>query len=195
MTQVVLVILAAVGILAVLGAFIFAFARRKDDRPRSLRLAVFVAVVTFVVATAGFIAFTRVHYFDSSGRARSTADIKIVFTSQTYDPGTALFSLNGFVRGLRPGQELWVVFRGARRNHLFPAPAPCGILPENRFSCQQTITGTLSPVVANVKGFVVAAIPEAAATFRQYNSGSLGTAGLRELPDGATLISPISVGS
>lgn len=195
MQRVVLVILAAIGVLAVVGASIFAFARRKGDRLRSARLAVFTAVVTFVAATAGFVALTRIHYFDALGRAPSTAGIQVVFTSQTYDPETALFNLNGFVRGLRPEQELWIVFRGERRDHLFPAPAPCGILPENRFSCQQSITGTLTPGTAKVKGFLVAAIPKAAAIFRQYDSGSLGTAGLRELPDGATLVSQISVGS
>jgi hypothetical protein len=195
MERVVLVILVAVGVLTVVGAFFFAFARRKDDRRRSVRLAVFAAVVSFVVATAGFVALTHVRYFDASRRTHSPAGIQVVFTSQTYDPGTALFSLNGLVRGLRPEQQLWVVFRGAQRDRLFPAPAPCNILPKGRFSCQQNITGTLGPGVVNAKGFVVAVVPAAAAIFKQYASGSLGTAGLHELPDGAAVVSQISVGS
>lgn len=194
MERVVLVILVVVGALAIASTSIFAFARRKSGRLRSVRLAVFAAVVTFVVATAGFVALTRAHYFDKLGTPQSTAGIHVVFTSQTYDPETSLFSLHGFVRGLKPGQEIWIVFRGARRDRLFPAPAPCGISPENQFSCQQILTGTLNPGVANVKGFVVVSIPKAAVMFRQYNSGSLGTVGLHELPDGATLVSQISVG-
>jgi hypothetical protein len=195
MEKIVLVVLVAVGVLAVVGAFFFAFYRRTDDRRRSVRLAVFAAVVSFVVATTGFIALTHVRYFDASRRTPSSVGIQVVFTSQTYDPETALFGLNGLVRGLKPGQQLWVVFRGARRDHLFPAPAPCNILPEGRFNCQQSITGTLGPRATNMKGFVVAVFPAAAAIFKQYASGSLGTAGLPELPDGAAVVSQISVGS
>ncbi|MBV8540899.1 MAG: hypothetical protein JO364_01525 [Pseudonocardiales bacterium] len=195
MEGVVLVILAVVGALAVVSTSIFAFARRNSDRPRSVRLAVFAAVMTFVVATAGFVALARAHYFDTLGRPHSTAGIQVVFTSQTYDPGTALFSLNGVVRGLKPGQDLWVVFRNAQQDHIFPAPAPCGIQPGGLFSCRQRLTGRLSPEVTNVRGSVVAATPQAAATFMEYNSGPRGTTGLRELPDGATRVSQISVGS
>jgi hypothetical protein len=193
--MVVLVILVAVGVLAVVGAFFFAFSRRTDDRRRSVRLAVFAAVVSFVVATAGFITLAHVRYFDAARRTHSPAGIQVVFTSQTYDPETALFGLNGLVRGLKPEQQLWVVFRGARRDHLFPAPAPCTILPEGRFSCQQSITGTLGPGATNMKGFVVAVVPAAAAIFKRYASGSLGTVGLHGLPDGAAVVSQISVGS
>ncbi|MGH3829585.1 MAG: hypothetical protein ACRDRS_03890 [Pseudonocardiaceae bacterium] len=188
-----LIVLAAAGALAVVGASIFAFSRRENHRPQSARVAVFSAVVTFVAATAGFVTLAHGHHFDALGRPPSTG-IRVVFTSQTYDPETALFSLNGSVRGLRPGQELWTVFRGAPRGPLFPAPAPCGISSDNLFSCQQSLRGTLSPERANMKGFVVAAIPGAADTFRQYNSGSLGTTGLQELPDGTTKVSQISVG-
>ncbi|MGH3856607.1 MAG: hypothetical protein ACRDR6_24605 [Pseudonocardiaceae bacterium] len=194
MEGIVLVILVAFGALAVAGASIFTFARRKNHHPRSVRIAVFSAVVTFVVATAGFVTLASGHHFDSLGRPASTG-IQVVFTSQTYDPGTAVFSLNGSVRGLKPGQELWTVFRGAPRGPLFPAPAPCGISSDNLFSCQQILRGTLSPGLANMKGFVVAAVPGAADTFRQYNSGSLGTIGLQELPDGTTQISQISIGN
>ncbi len=194
MEGVVLVILVVVGALAVTSASIFAFARRNNDRLRSVRLAVFAAVVTCVAATAGFVTLTRVHYFDTLGHPPSTAGVHVVFTSQTYDPGTSLFSLNGFVRGLKPEQELWIVFRGVQRDHLFPAPAPCVILPADQLSCRQSLTGTLRPGTTNVKGFVVAVVPKAAAMFRKYDSGSLGTTGLHELPDGATLVSQISVG-
>lgn len=194
MEGVVLTILVIVGVLAVACTCIFAFVGRKNDRLRSVRLTVLAAVVTFVVATAGFVALTRSRYFDTLSHSSSTAGVHVIFTSQTYNPETFLFSLNGSVRGLKPRQELWIVFRGAQRNHLFPASAPCAILPENRLSCQQNLTGTLNPEVTNVKGFVVAATPKAAAMFRQYDSGSLGTVGLHELPDGATLVSQISVG-
>jgi hypothetical protein len=194
MEEMVLVILVVAGALAVASVCIFAFVRRKNDRLRSVRLTVLAAVMTFVAATAGFVALTRAHYFDTLGHPPSTTGVHVVFTSQTYDPGTSLFSLNGSVRGLRPEQELWIVFRGAQRAHLFPAPAPCVISPANQLSCQQNLTGALSPGVVNVKGFVVAAAPKAAAMFRQYDSGALGTAGLHELPDGATLVSQISVG-
>jgi hypothetical protein len=196
MQRAILPILAAVGVLVVVGAFRFAFSRRKDDQLRSMRLAVFSAVVTFVAATAVFIAIARVHHFNPSGGMSSTTGIQILFTSQTYDPGTARFSLNGVARGLKPEQELWVVFRGPQRDRLyFPAPTPCGILPENQFSCQQVITGNLSPGTAKVRGLLIAAVPEVADIFRRYNSGSLGTAGLHELPDGATVVSQISIGS
>ncbi|MGH3827790.1 MAG: hypothetical protein ACRDQX_11550 [Pseudonocardiaceae bacterium] len=194
MEGIVLVVLVTVGALALVGASVFAFARRKNHRPRSVRLAVFSAVVTFVAATAGFVTLARGHRFDALGRPPSTG-IQVVFTSQTYDPGTAQFSLNGSVRGLQPGQEIWTVFRATPRGRLFPAPAPCGISSDNLFSCQQILRGTLSPGLVNVKGFVVAAIPGADDTFRQYNSGSLGTTGLQELPDGTTQVSQISVGN
>jgi hypothetical protein len=194
MEGVVLAILVVVGVLAVASACIFAFVRRKNRRLRSVRLAVLAAVVTFVVATAGFVTFARARYFDTLVHPPPTAGVHVVFTSQTYNPENFLFSLNGFVRGLKSGQELWIVFRGAQRNHLFPAPEPCVILPENQLGCQQNLTGTLNPAVTNIKGFLVVATPKAATMFRQYDSGSLGTAGLHELPDGATLVSQISVG-
>ena len=197
MQRAILPILAVVGLLVVVGAFIFAFSRRKkNDQLRSVRLAVFSAVVTFVVATAVFISIARVHHFNSLGGASSTTGIQVFLTSQTYDPGTAQFSLNGVARGLRPEQELWIVFRGPQRDRLyFPAPAPCGILPESRFSCQEVITENLSPEPAKVRGYLVAAVPEAAAIFTRYHSGPRGTGGLHELPDGATVISQISIGS
>jgi hypothetical protein len=194
MEGVVLVVLVVVGVLAVASVSIFAFSRRKNDRLRSVRLAAFAAVVTFVAATAGFVVLTRVHHFYTLGRPSPSAGVHVVFTSQTYNPESSLFSLNGSVRGLKPRQELWIVFRGAQRDHLFPASAPCVILPQSQLSCQQNLTGTLNPEVANIKGFLVAAPPKAAAMFRRYDSGSLGTAGLHELPDGATLVSQISVG-
>lgn len=190
----VLVILVVVGVVALASVSIFAFARRKIDRLRSVRLAVFAAVVTFVAATSGFVILARVHYFDTLGRPPSTAGAHVVFTSQTYNPGNSLYSLNGLVRGLNSDQNLWIVFRGAQRGHLLPAPVPCVILPDNQFSCQQILTGTLDPGVANVKGFVVVANPQATTMLRRYGSGSLRTPGLRQLPDGATLVSQISVG-
>lgn len=194
MEGVVLVVLVVVGVLAVASVSIFAFARRKNDRLRSVRLAAFAAVMTFVAATAGFVVLTRVHHFYTLGRPSPNAGVHAVFTSQTYNPENSLFSLNGFVRGLKPGQELWIVFRGAQRNHFFPAPAPCVVLPENQLGCQQNLTGTLNPEVTDVKGFLIVVTPKAAVMFRQYDSGSLGTVGLHELPDGATLVSQISVG-
>lgn len=199
MERAVVIVLAVVGILAVAGACFFAFARRKDDHLRSVRLAVLAAVISFVVATAGFVAFTHRHYAGAWHRESSPvgthAGIHVVFTSQTYDPQTALFSLQGIVRGSEPEQQLWVVFHGARRDRFFPAPAPCTISPEGNFSCQQNIAGTLNPGVVDTKGWIVTVAPEAADVFRQYTSGSAGTAGLRRLPDGVTVISQISVGS
>lgn len=196
MEGVVLAILVVVGVLAVVSVSIFAFAQRKNDRLRSVRLAAFAAVVTFVAATAGFVVLTRVYHFYSHGLSRpsSSAGVHVIFTSQTYNPETSLFVLNGFVRGLKPDRELWIVFRGTQRDHLFPASAPCAVLPENQLSCQQNLIGILNPESANVKGFLVSAAPKAAAVLRQYDSGSLGTVGLREFPDGATLVSQISVG-
>lgn len=194
MERAVLAILAAVGALALAGASIFAFARRNNHRLRSVRLAVFAGVVTFVAATTSFIVLARVHYFDALGHQNHTG-IHVVFTSQTYNLGTALFSLDGSVRGLRPGRELWIVFRGAQEGHFFPASAPCDTLPNDLFSCRQSLTGNLSPAVMKVRGYVVVATPGAAAIFRRYNSGSLGTTGLPELPGGATQISQISVGA
>ncbi len=195
MQRAILPILAVVGTLVVVGAFIFAFSRRKDDRLRSVRLAVFSAVVTFVAATAVFIAIARAHYSNAWGGTSSTTGIQAFFTSQTYDPGTAQFSLTGVARGLKPGQELWVVFRSPQRDRLyFPAPTSCDILPENRFSCQEVIAGNLSLGLVKVRGYLIAAAPGAADIFRRYNSGSLGTAGLHELPDDATVVSQISIG-
>ena len=195
MQRVILPVLVVVGLLIVVGAFKFAFSRRSNDQLRSVRLAVFAAVVTFVAATAVFIAIARAHHFKSLSGASATTGIQVFFTSQTYDPGAAQFSLNGVARGLRPEQELWVVFRGPQRDRLyFPAPIPCGILPESRFSCQEVIAGNLGPGPAKVRGYLVAATPEAVDIFRRYNSGSLGTGGLHELPDGATVISQISIG-
>lgn len=195
MQRSILPILAAVGILVVVGAFIFAFSRRKDDRLRSVRLAVFSAVVTLVAATAVFIVIARAHHFNSSSGASSATGIQAFFISQTYDPETAHFSLTGVARGLKPGQELWVVFRSPQRDRLyFPAPTPCDILPEDRFSCQEVIAGNLSPGPVKVRGYLIAAAPGAADLFRRYNSGSIGTAGLHEIPDDATVISQISIG-
>jgi len=195
MERAVVIILAVVGVLAVAGACIFAFVRRKDDHLRSVRLAVLAAVISFVVATAGFVAFTHRHYADAWHRESSPAGIHVVYTSQTYDPQTALFRLHGIVRGSKPEQQLWVVFHSARRDRFFPAPAPCTISSEGDFSCQQNIADTLSPGVADTKGSIVAVPPEAADVFRQYASGSRGTAGWHRLPDGATEVSHISVGS
>lgn len=195
MERVVLVALSVVGVIAVMSSFIFAFFRRKDDRFRSVRLAIFAAVVTFVFATACFVAITRLFYFGSSGRAPSVAGVQAVFTSQTYDPRTGLFGLDGSVSGLKPEQELWVFFRDAQRSHSFLALAPCSILPENRFSCQKIATRAPSPAEPNIKGFIVAAMPAAAAVLRQSNSGSPGTVDLHQLPRGATLVSQISIGS
>jgi hypothetical protein len=195
MEQVVLAILAVVGALAVGTAFIFAFSRRNNDLHRSARLAIFAAVVTFVAATAGFIIATRIFYFDASRHAPSPSGIQVIVTLQTYNPQTNLFSLDGSIRGLKPEQEIWLVFRSAQRDLPFPAPAPCNIFSENLFSCQRILTGTPGPATPNVKGFLVAAVPKAAAVFRKYNSGSLGTAGLHDLPDGAILISKVCLGS
>lgn len=195
MERVVLVALSVVGVLVVASSFFFAFFRRKNDRSRSVRLAIFAAVVTFVVATAAFISVVRMFYFDSLGQARSATGIQTVFISQTYDPRTGLFGLDGSVSGLQPEQELWIVFRNAQRGHHLLALAPCSILSENRFSCQKIATGAPRPAEPNIKGFIVAAMPGAAAVLRQSNSGSPKAVDLHQLPRGAMLISQISLGS
>jgi hypothetical protein len=194
MEQVVLITLSVVGLLAVASSFAFAFLRRRDNRFRSVRLAIFAAVVTFVFTTACVVAVTRIFYFSSLGRASSTG-IQVVFTSQTYDPRTGLFGLDGSVSGLKPEQQLWIFFRDAQRDHHFLALAPCDILPQNRFSCHKIATGAPRPAESGIKGFIAAAMPEAVAVLRQSNSGSPGTVDLYQLPRGATRISQISVGS
>jgi hypothetical protein len=197
MVRVVLTALFVAGFLAVLGSFAFAFARRKDDRSYSMRTAVFVVVLTFVLATSGLIAVGRMFYFHDMRNAPPPIAAEVVFTSQVYDLQSGLFSLEGSIRGLGPGQELWVVFRDSKSDRLFPAQAPCEILPGNMFSCLRISTGAPSPSKPNIKGFMAVAASGAAATaFRRDTSESLpGAVSLHRLPDGVTLISKIAIGS
>jgi hypothetical protein len=197
MIRVVLVALFVVGSLAVMSAFIFAFTRRKGDRFYSMRMAIFAVVLTFVLATSGLIVVGRMFYFhDMRRNTPPPAAAQVVFTSQTYDLQSGLFSLEGSVWGLGPGQQLWVVFRSSQQDRLFPAQFPCEILSKNRFSCLRISTGALSPSKPNVKGFIVAAEPGVATNFRWGTSeSSPGAAGLHRLPDGVTLVSKIAIGS
>ncbi|HEY3689526.1 MAG TPA: hypothetical protein VGL46_04395 [Pseudonocardiaceae bacterium] len=197
MVIVVLAALFVAGFLAVGGAFVFAFSRRKINRSYSVRMAVFVVVLTFVLATFGFIVAGRMFFFHSTRNASSSATVQVVFTSQTYDLQSGLFSLEGSVRGLGSGQELWVVFRDSQSDRLFPAQAPCAVLPDNRFSCLRIPTGALNPSKPNVKGFMVAAAPRAAAAIFRRDASELSprTVSLYGLPDGATLVSKIAIGS
>ena len=195
MEKVVLTVLFVAGLFAVMSAFVFAFTRWKGDRSYSVRMGVFVVVVTFVLATAGLIVAGRVFYFHGMRNMSPPDTVQMVFTSQTYDLQSGLFNLEGSVQGLGPGRELWVVFRGAQPDRLFPAQAPCEILSENRFSCLRIWTGAPSPNRPNVKGFIVAAAPEAATAFRRDISGSSSRAvSLHQLPDGVTLVSKITIG-
>jgi hypothetical protein len=178
-----------------MGAFIFAFTRRKGERSYSVRMGVFVIVLTFVLATSGLIVAGRMFYFHGVRNVPLPATAQMVFTSQTYDLQSGLFSLEGSVWGLGPGQELWVVFRGEQSDRLFPAQSPCEILSENRFSCSRISTGALNPSKPNVKGFIVVAAPEVATIFRRSTSGlPSGTVDFHQLPHGATLVGKISIG-
>ena len=145
MEKVVLTILLIAGFLAVVSAFIFAFTRQKDERSYSVRMGAFVVVLTFVLATSGLIVAGRMFYFHGVRNVAPPATAQMVFTSQTYDLQSGLFSLEGSVWGLGPGRELWVVFRGEQSDRLFPAQTPCEILSENRFSCSRISTGALNP--------------------------------------------------
>ena len=197
MVRVVLAILFVVGLIAVVGAFVFAFTRRRADRSYSMRMAVFVVVLTFVIATLGLIVAGRMFYFRDTRGVSSPATVRVVFTSQTYDLGSGLFSLEGSVWGLSPGQQLWVVFGDSKSDRLFPAQAPCGVLPENRFSCLRISIGTFSPSKPNVKGFIVAAAPGAGAAILKGGTSESpsGVGSFHRLPDGVTLVSKIAIGN
>jgi hypothetical protein len=196
MVRAVLAVLFVAGFLAVVVAFIFAFIR-KDGRPYSMRMAIFAVVLTFVFATFGLIAVGRVFYFHRVTDASTPTTVRVVFASQTYDLQSGLFGVAGSVQGLAPGQQLWVVFRDSHYDRLFPAQTPCDLLPDNRFNCSGIPTGAPSPSRPNVKGFLIAATPNAAAAISR-----LGTSGLSprqgstyQLPKGLTLISKITIGN
>lgn len=97
MVRVVLTVLFVAGFLAVLGSFTFAFARRKSDRSYSMRTAVFVVVLTFVLATSGLIVVGRMFYFHGMRNASPPVTVEVIFTSQIYDLQSGLFSLEGSV--------------------------------------------------------------------------------------------------
>jgi hypothetical protein len=196
MVRAVLATLFVAGFLAVVVAFIFAFTR-KDSRPYSMRMAIFAVVLTFVFATFGLIAVGRVFYFHRATDTSTPTTVHVVFTAQTYDLQSGLFSVTGSVQGLTPGQQLWVVFRDSHYDRLFPAQTPCELLPNNKFACSGIPTGAPSPRRPNVKGFLITAAPDATAAIPR-----LGTSGLTprqgntyQLPKGLTLISKITIGN
>ena len=167
----------------------------KINRSYSMRMAVFVVVLTFVLATSGLIAAV-VCSLSWHEECAFTGSAEVVFTSQIYDLQSGLFSLEGSIRGLGPGQELWVVFRDSQSDRLFPAQAPCEVLPGNMFSCLRISTGAPSPSKPNVKGFMAVAASSGSCCLQ---AGRLGvvtrTVSLYGLPDGVTLVSKIAIGS
>jgi hypothetical protein len=196
MVSAVLATLFVAGFLAVVGAFIFAFIR-KNSRPYSVRMAILAVVLTFVLATFGVIVAGRMFYFHRLSAASSPTATRVIYTSQTYDLQSGLFTLEGSVRGLSRGQQLWVVFRDSRSDRLFPAKAPCATLPGDRFSCSRIATGAPTSTRPNVKGFIVAVAPGAsAAVLRLDVSGlSLEKGNVHRLPDGVTLIGKVTIGN
>lgn len=217
MEQVVLGILAIVGILAIASVINFVFARRNDGTQYVTGSTIFAAVASFVaVITAFVITFAQI-FSDSSDHAPAPSALRpfapdsvdqdlpgavgpnlsvpVTLTAQTYDPRTALLGLEGIAPGLGPNEELWVVLRGQPKGQFFPAPAPCTISSEGRFSCQQIPTGTLSSATPKVNGLLVVAGPEASIAFRRYSSGLLGKIGFERLPGDAVAVKSIAVGS
>lgn len=197
MVKIVFVALFVVGFIAIVAAFAFAFTRRKGYRSYSMRMAVFVVVLTFVLATLGLIVAGRIFYFHGTRNAATSTTVRAVFTSQTYDLRSGLFNLEGSVWGLAPGWRLWVVFRDSRSDRLFPAQSPCEVLPENRFSCLQISTGAPSPNEPNVKGFLITAAPGVSAAILRGDTTSSPSrpVNFHRLPDGVALVGKIAIGS
>lgn len=197
MVKIVFVALFVTGFIAIAAAFAFAFTRRKGCRSYSIRMAVFVVVLTFVLATLGLIVAGRMFYFQGTRNAATSTTVRVVFTSQSYDLRSGFFNLEGSVWGLTPGWRLWVVFRDSRSNRLFPAQSPCEILPENRFSCSRISTGAPKPSEPNVKGFLIAAAPGVSAAILRSDTTALpsGAVNFRRLPDGVALVGKIAMGN